>query len=403
MDRFTKLPPDEKPSPFDLSVALRRAADVLTRDIASAGTGGLGPGDGLVPLSDNSPGGLVFYEATGESSIVRAGTDQIAVRGVLRSPLLALEPRDRATGQPFSGAGDSPGEIQSEPRKALLRVWARAAAPGVESAVLDAVASRLRVTPVPATAKRFFLVADAEGRYAVARIDSVDEHALSAGDCRPEGTGCFLALTLDFTDADAVAFNRQRDPGAPQALGALAAGGVFDEIVYFVARGNLGRPPDYFFASDPLTAAYPHPWLAAARSVGGGRFEISRVAEDIEDLQVAWGLSPDADPVWHGDRPGSPAPRPADLEDALGRPLLKAVRIALVAKSAARRPSGAPPVKVPGPIFNAPEPDPGGRGPAPVGWAADPARRLPFERDVRVITVVPRPWGIAPARPARAP
>lgn len=434
VDRSTRVRP-EAPVRFDLGVALDRCAEAVSRDFLYAGAGGLPAGEGLRARRDNTPGLDSYPEASGDPVFVRLGTDQVSLRGILRSPILTLDAVERSSGRPFSASVDtgSPGEIQRSPGGAVLRIyvypllrnprrtwivssafpgaegraWLAAGSPAVPGAVagvaneeLEAVAARLSAAASLERAKRFFLVADGEGRFAVARILSVDDRALASGctcaapseapgDCPPGASGCFLALKLDFTDVDAVAFNRGASADAPFALGPLASGGLFDEIVYFVARGRAGRPPDYVSVNDPPSSAYPHPYLAAARSIGGGRFEISRVAEDIEEFQVAWGIAAGSVTTWQAERPGSPPPRPDEFGDSLGHPMLKAVKIAVVAKSATRRRSGAGSDVAGPPVLNAPLPDPAGRT-GPVGWSLDPGRRVSYERETRVLTVVLR-------------
>ena len=126
---------------------------------------------------------------------------------------------------------------------------------------------------------------------------------------------------------------------------------------------------------------FPHPYLAVAAFAGDGRWEVARVGEDVEDLQVAWGLAGPGDALdWRGDVAGSPAPGARELVDPAGKPLLAAVKVARTAKAEHRYTRGdgpRPPVDL-APLLNAPAPGsvPGG-GPgrlgAPTRAAASPS------------------------------
>ncbi len=239
---------------------------------------------------------------------------------------------------------------------------------------------RARLGEAPAGAKTFFLVRDAAGRWAVGRVASVAAGA-------PGGP---LDLVLDFADADARA--RNAGPDAASALGDPVSGGVFDDLVWFVAEGNPGNPPDYASASDPDSLRHPHPYLAVAASAGGGRWDVRGSGEDVEDFQVAWGLSgPTGALEWHGDTPGSQAPAAGDLVDPQGHSRLRALRLALVARSPQRLPrsSGSPAPEFAVPL-NGPVPGtlPGA---APIGWDPFPQRRIRFDRETReeLVTLPP--------------
>ena len=235
-------------------------------------------------------------------------------------------------------------------------------------------AVRARLSEAAPPRKAFFLLRDAAGRWAVARVVSAAEGA-------PESA---LDVVLDFTDSDARALNHGGDPGAAARLGDVSAGGVFDDLVWFVAQGEEGRPPDFVMTNDPPSLAFPHPYLAAATGVGGDRWDVRRAGEDVEDLQVAWGFAgPSGAVVWRGDAAGSAAPLAGELSDAAGRARIKALKVALSVKSAHRivRSAGAPAPEFPR-LFNA---APFGKipGAAPVGWDAVPERRVSFDRETQ--------------------
>ena len=365
IDLRTKLLVVEKDAPGIGSV-LEPAARALSRDVAEAGRVGVPPGEAVRPIADNTSAedGAGYTDGSGVPVVVRAGTDQIGLRGVIRTPLLGVRLTNGAEGGtripadassvwlragPLSGAGDSSGGDEL-----------RAVTEG-----LGAAARR---------AKRFFLVADREGRSAVALVREWR---------RPPGPGGALEILLDFTDAEAVRLNPRGETDAARALGDPLTGGLLDDIVWFVARGPAGRSPDYDAVNDPLSMKFPHPFLAVAEFAGNGRWEIAHLGEDVEEFQVAWGLgAPGEEATWRGGAAGSPAPEARELVDPDGRSRLSALKFAWTAKAEHRfmRGDGPPPPLESPPLLNAPAPG-SGRDAGPVGWDPDESRRIPFERE----------------------
>ena len=333
IDLRTKLLAVEKDEP--LGIALEAARRALARDVAAAGRGGVAPGEAVRLVADNSAEDAGFADVSGARVVVRAGTDQLGLRGVMRAPLLAIR-LVRGMGPDGASAGDRiPGDGSG--------VWVQASLLPAENGEgraddIRAVAERLGArTP---RAKRFFLVADREGRSAIALVR----------EWKPLGdTGASLEIRLDFTDPEAASLNPRGAAGAALALGEPVAGGLLDDAVWFVARGSAGRPGDDAAGNDPPSMKFPHPYLAVAEFAGNGRWEITRVGEDVEEFQVAR-------------EPG-------------------ALRVAWTAKAERRfkRGDGPPPPLESPPLLNAPAPD-SARGTGPVGWDPDESRRVPFER-----------------------
>jgi hypothetical protein len=375
VDRGTRIR-DAAPPMTGPDVVLDAAFRMVRKDVHAAGTGGLTARDAFRPVADNTPaaGRAAYRSVRGGTVAVRPGTDQLGLRGVIRSPLVPLEPRVPGTDEPVST------RMRARPDAVPVRAPAGA----------GTAAARAHLAEVSASGKAFFLVGDAAGRWAVARV---------ASSAPGPGEGP-LDLVLDFTDPDARALNGDGGPDACARLGDAASGGVFDDLVWFVAEGPEGVPPDYVRGSDPDSLRHPHPYLAAGVAAGNDLWEIREAGEDVEDLQVAWGFA-GATPglEWRGDAPKSAAPGPDDLADLPGRPRLEALRIALVARSPLRLPrsSGSP-----APEFTVPlnGPAPGSlSGGAPIGWDAVPRRRIRFDREVREELV--RPPALAGARRGR--
>jgi hypothetical protein len=256
--------------------------------------------------------------------------------------------------------------------------------PGDHDAARSLQAAIERLGDPARRSKRFFLVTDSSGRHAVALVRSWSPAPAPAR---------ALELLLEFRDPDAVSLSPGADSGAALALGQIVTGGVLDDLVWFVAQGPEGRSPDYEAASDPPSMRFPHPYLAVAAFAGEGRWEIMRVGEDVEELQVAWGLSGTGETLtWRGDVAGSPAPAATELLDAAGKPRLRALKIAMTVKAERRYARGdgpQPPLDL-APLLNAPAP--GLHGAGPVGWSSDESRRVPFERTTREV-VIPASFG----------
>lgn len=353
------------------ALALESAAQALSSALRNAGSGPVSPADAVVPVLDDAPEGASLLDEAGREVRVVPGTDAFAVRGALEVPPVALDPFDRAAGEPLTAPPGSaaPGLLQRDPRAARLplyrypsrenprRFWARgglglrwgegerSVRPRRDDGVdlLLAALSRASTPPAPG---RFFAVEDEEGRRAVARLKGpVDTSLLEAcdcasgagepGDCPPGAGGCAAYLTLDFTDPSAASLDPLAGPDSVLGLGRLRRGALLDEVAFFVAS-DAGEGPSY---------------LASARALGGGRYAISRAAGEVADLQVSYGLaeqaegaflpaesdvaSPSVRPAargadrWWPNRRGEPLPSRGDLVDAFGEPLLRLVRVTL--------------------------------------------------------------------------
>ncbi|MFI5121068.1 MAG: hypothetical protein ACHQM4_11675 [Thermoanaerobaculia bacterium] len=381
IDLRTKLLVVERDAP-GIGGVLDVAVRSVSRDLEGAFRGGMALPEAVRPVQDNtSAEGVTSYREAGGAVVVRRGTDQLGLRGVIRSARLVVEPRRER-----DGAVVPEGILKNASSVPLRAGPPREDPDGAKS--LQTVIEQLGDPSL--RRKRFFLVADSAGRSAVALVRSWSHSPAPA---------LALELLLDFTDPDAVSLNPGGEAGAAPSLSEVVTGGPLDDLVWFVAQGPEGRAPDYDAARDPPSMRFPHPYLAVAAFEGDGRWGITRVGEEVEELQVAWGLAGAGDALaWRGDVAGSPAPGAKELVDPAGRPLLRALKIAMTAKAEHRYARGdgpQPPVDFVPPL-NAPAPD-SLRGVGPVGWSPDESRRIPFERMTREVVIAPR--GVESAAP----
>jgi type II secretory pathway pseudopilin PulG len=359
VDRGTRIRGEDESAAGPEGV-LKTAFRLLGKDVRAAAAGGLPLADAVRLVADQTgaAGPAAYPTAGGAPVAVRTGTDQIGLRGAVRTPLLALDAR-------VPGAEERVVDrLHARPSEVPLRA--------LRAASLASVRARLAASPgAPPT---FFFVRDAAGRWAVGRVTSTGGGAGSAP----------LDLVVDFTDPDARARNRGADADAASRLEDAATGGLFDDLVWFVARGLEGRPPDFILGSDPESMRFPHPFLAVASRLPGDRWEIRGAGEEIEDMQIAWGVADGSGELgWRGGAPGVSATSPSDLVDASGASRLRALRVALVARAPERlaRSSGSPAPEFAVPL-NAPAPG-SVPGAAPIGWDPRPERRVRFDRETR--------------------
>ena len=392
VNRWTRIPAPVAPSP-SVRLTLDLAVRTLTRDLGAAASGRFPALVAIRPVSDNTPARRVFTGPVGQETEIRAGTDQLGLRGILRTPPLHLDRADRATGRLFSSPErGAPGELQVRPATARLKLYERSAGGprrgGSGESGFAEVAAILRSRPLGGARKRYFVAGDEEGRFAVGRIVAFGERTASSKEgCSPAPDGCHIELTLDFSDPDSVRLNPAGSADAPGRVGTLSWGGLFDDLVYFVALGPKGRPPDFYVVNDPPSLTYPRPYLAVAENVGSDRWDVARIADDIENLQAAWAIAArGGTEEWKADRPDAGPFLPAESSTAGTE--LKAVRIALVAKGRERvYPAGPEEALEEFLPFNAPR---SGGDLAPIGWGPNPKTRVGFARETRYLSIRPR-------------
>ena len=270
----------------DAQGSLRFGLHQIARVVRTAGAGGLfvtqavmiRPDPGLPGVAaspdadyDNVVGGTVT-DLAGKNVPVRPGTDILEVRGVLFSPLLALD----ATSGCGSCAGLSElsvksmtetGHVNDDPRR-------RARFSEIDSYTAGVSGQNPMFVVVAQGDDLHAGCSDGSAGFSPMPPQPSYRVGLLTNPTRLAGAGTFG--TVDFSDPLAREFStedpRDSPPQTDPPVEALRRAGILDDVLYFIDN------------TDPA-----HPALAQALR-RGRRFDVVSVAEDVEDLQVAYGV-----------------------------------------------------------------------------------------------------------------
>jgi prepilin-type N-terminal cleavage/methylation domain-containing protein len=281
----------------DAQGSVRYGIYQMTRVIRMAGAGGLYLTQAVLNQNDASmlgvlPAGVAYdnvgvvtvTDTDGNVWVVRPGTDMIEIRGVINSPLLAFEEGgidgcSPCTGSetvivnPVIGNATSGQHVNND------------ATNRPQFSVIDDY-----TTGVTATDPMFVIVED--GKF---DLHSGCSEAVAGGAIRypqpPYNVGVITSPTdlaggssmgvVNFGSTIAQRLNAEMpsDGSQPgQALTLPRRVGILDDILFFVALDPV--------AVDPLGQ---HPFLAQGIRRGDA-YEVTRLAEDVEDMQVAYGI-----------------------------------------------------------------------------------------------------------------
>jgi type II secretory pathway pseudopilin PulG len=286
----------------DAQGAVRYGVFQMTRAIRMAGSGGLFvtqavlnhrdpqlPGITVansadVDSYDNVEDGTKITPLSGSAIRVRPGTDMIEVRGVLNSPMLGFD----------LGSGCQPCDPAQGCAACVGTVAVRAPASTNLAHINHDPASRPQFSQldaytagVSASNPMFVLVAFHDDVHAGCG-QWIGSQLYPLYPQPPYNVGAITSPTtlvsggtfgsVNFADSNAVEFNSEMpaDPGVPaQARNNLRHAGILDDLVFFIDN------------SDPL-----HPALAQG-SRRGGAFDVVALADDVEDMQIAYGVDLD--------------------------------------------------------------------------------------------------------------
>ena len=240
----------------------------LSRTIRQARVGQLYYGNAILPHTNNSPGGTFFTDLSGVRHYVRRGTDVISVRGIFLGDRYTITTGDISCGGPCDS---------SAAMSVTIRAVANNGVPNYPSGTTPAISNRTRPF--------YFVVADGSTRTVTAggKLYLIPLYYVGLVDT----TGTWYTQTADtftFTmnPQDAGARKLNAPAGGAPALSQPYAGGVIDEILYFVDEG----PTDA-----TSSKADTHPALAQAFfDPSSGNYDVQPLVDEVEDFQVAYGV-----------------------------------------------------------------------------------------------------------------
>jgi hypothetical protein len=270
----------------DAQGSVRYGLNQMVRVIRMAGAGGLFVTQAVITRPDPDLGGVIappdddydnvvggaVVDLSGTSIPVRPGTDILEVRGVIFSPLLGFDDQSgcgsctdlaELTARSVTSTGHVNNDPRNRPQFSEIDSYTQGASDAHPMFVLVAGGDDLHAgcsEPAPGRG------VPPQPTYTVARLTAPT--SLSA-------TGSFGRL--DFANPLARAFTTEnpRDPaplGGSPLLPAVRRAGILDDVLYFI---------------DDSEPAHP----ALARGLRrGDRFDVVALADDVEDLQVAYGV-----------------------------------------------------------------------------------------------------------------
>ena len=289
----------------DAQGAVRYGVYQMTRVIRMAGSGGLyvtqavlnhadSGLDGVLPRggSYDNASGLTVTSTAGDTYTVRPGTDMIEVRGVINSPLLGYggeQPCGTCAGSQALTASPIVGNVM------IGQHVNQDAANRPQFSMIDAYTGG---TNYGAGQSMLVIVQDSDS----------DNHS-GCSDAAPGGTqryaqpkynvgvitaptnllGSNTFNTVDFGGTIGPRFNTELPSGGSEPANPISIprhAGILDDIIFFIAVD----PTD----PDPTNAAkHPALWQGTRRS--STQFALEKLADDVEDMQVAYGVDSNDD------------------------------------------------------------------------------------------------------------
>ena len=238
----------------------------------------------------------------GADILIRPGTDLIEIRGVIGSPLLGFDEFSGCSSHCSSG-GDT------------VTVMPTAGQNQIGQLVNDDATRRNQFAAINA----YTATASTDPMFVIASDSNADLHP-GCSDPTPGGqqrypqplynVGKLSAQTtltdggpnvsttfgtVNFTDGQALEFDTEMPatlasslmPPPPHNIGVLRRLGVMDDIIFFIAMLPTCSPEGP--GCDPNGR---HPYLAQGIR-RGNKFEVIPLAEDVEDMQIAYGVDAD--------------------------------------------------------------------------------------------------------------
>jgi prepilin-type N-terminal cleavage/methylation domain-containing protein len=285
----------------DAQGAVRYGIYQLTRVIRMAGAGGLFVTQAVLNHNDrgltgiapagasyDNVSGVTVTDTSGTVWNVRDGTDMIEIRGVILSPLLGF---DHSTGCTSSAPCTGSQSLTVRPIAGDPIIGQHVNNDNTQRpqfAAIDAYTANAGTYPM------FVLVEDGDSDLHSACSDPTPGgvtrypqpiYNVGVITAQTQLAGSNSFGTVDFGGALAPRFNGEMPSGGGQAATPsqnTRRAGILDDIVFFVTTDP---------ANDP-TGLHPILMQGIRR---GAAFEVTRLAEDVEDMQVAYGVDTNGD------------------------------------------------------------------------------------------------------------
>jgi type IV pilus assembly PilW-like protein/pilin/secretion family protein with methylation motif len=248
--------------------SVRIGISELTRVIRQGRVGGLFIANAILPVENNSAGGVAMTDISGGSHYIRKGTDVIGVRGIISGDKYGL-----ATGDVTCGGSCATTNAMT----VTIRATSASGVSNFVSGSAPAIIGKTRPF--------YFVVADGSSEMITTGAGTYLVPVYYVG--LVDTTGTWYTQTADtFTfTMDPRNTNASKWTAAPPTATTLDkpfSGGVVEEIRFFVDEGP---------ADASSSALDTHPSLAEAIfDPSSGNWEIQPLIEDVEDFQVAYGV-----------------------------------------------------------------------------------------------------------------
>jgi hypothetical protein len=253
--------------------SVRIGISELTRVIRQGRVGGLFVANAILPVENNSPGGVFLTDVASNRHYIRRGTDVIGVRGILSGDKYALATGDVTCGGSCASTTAMTITIRSTSANGVVNY------PATEK---PSVAGKTRPF--------YFVVADGSTDVVTTSTGTYLVPVYYVGLVQADNTGTWYTYTpgtpATFSFAmdpqDAGAQMMTTGPSSATSLDKPFTCGVADQIRFFVDEG----------ASDGSASTLDtHPSLAEALfDPLSGNWEIQPLIENVEDFQVAYGV-----------------------------------------------------------------------------------------------------------------
>lgn len=284
----------------DAQGSVRYGVYQMTRVIRMAGTGGLyvtqavlnhndAELPGILPtgtFSFDNVAGVSVEDADGGPPIpVKDGTDMIEIRGVILSPLVGFAESGGCNGcqgtQPLQSAAvvgnASIGFHQNDDATNRPQFAA------IDDYTADVTAAKPMLVIVEGTNEIHGGCGAVRGTEL--RLSSYPQFDYNVGllTAPTDMVGSSTFGSVDFGGTTGPRFNIELpsltpgQPAGPMDNGAVRRAGILDDILFFIGTDPVNDPTGL------------HPFLAQGIRRGDA-FEITRLADDVEDMQVAYGL-----------------------------------------------------------------------------------------------------------------